>query len=598
MNKNKNAKKPVRVKNARVVGKPRTRTKSKLKTRVNPTALTKGNDDLITASTGAWYRFRDAYEYSKSSNDPWIDDVTPCFFNATTKGGFIVVDLNLIPKCMLHSLADCGIPASERKKVMTKLVGHMSDDINVNLNRPCSTLEELAYVASTVYPNNGDAKFNVEVYLNDRWYAAKLTQQYNHSMWGSSLTFSAVLKLSRDGDSVPVRYRLTESAFIDEKGIPTTLSIAQAMTKMKLRPVTTVDQNYTSKCWRAENAANNVGKQIAVTGDAIIPQYEYFGLSLEQLKFGTKHLPRRVIVEPSLELDSNDSRDNGNEASTVLPFVRVFSIELKKYMYVDVDDIVDVKYDDNAFDKLILPNNIKSIVRGLFESHVDDLFGDVLTAKHGGMIICASGAPGVGKTLTAEVFAEHTKRPLYPIELGELGTSLTNMETKLNLIFSRAKRWNAVLLLDEADILFKKRDENLERSAIVGVFLRLLDYYQGFMFLTTNMRDKLDPAFNSRITLSISYPDLTKATRARVWSTVLAAAGVTSPIDVNVLASVKMNGRNIRSMVRLIRAIHGTTPTAAQINELLSTTYGENENIHGDVDTEHAMRFGTQSSLT
>jgi AAA+ superfamily predicted ATPase len=74
----------------------------------------------------------------------------------------------------------------------------------------------------------------------------------------------------------------------------------------------------------------------------------------------------------------------------------------------------------------------------------------------------------VGKTLTAEVIAEYTKKPLYPINIGEL-TSDASIVSKLQWHFSTASRWDAVLLLDEADVLLEKRSyEDFRRNGIVS----------------------------------------------------------------------------------------------------------------------------------
>ncbi len=87
------------------------------------------------------------------------------------------------------------------------------------------------------------------------------------------------------------------------------------------------------------------------------------------------------------------------------------------------------------------------------------------------MIIVLHGSPGVGKTLTAEVVAEYTKKPLYPINIGEL-TSEQNIVSKLQWHFTIASRWDAVLLLDEADVLLEKRSyEDFRRNGIVSGIL-------------------------------------------------------------------------------------------------------------------------------
>ena len=85
------------------------------------------------------------------------------------------------------------------------------------------------------------------------------------------------------------------------------------------------------------------------------------------------------------------------------------------------------------------------------------------------------GPPGVGKTLTAECIADLYERPLYSVTSGDLGTDPKDIEAKLHKIFDYAVKWNAVLLLDEADVFLAERNlEDLSRNALVsGEFLRI-----------------------------------------------------------------------------------------------------------------------------
>jgi len=75
-------------------------------------------------------------------------------------------------------------------------------------------------------------------------------------------------------------------------------------------------------------------------------------------------------------------------------------------------------------------------------------------------------------------------------------------------VFARVTRWNAVLQFDECEIFLSKRGQDLERSAIVGIFLRLLDYYEGILFLTSNRPEVIDEAILSRVMLRLTYPGL------------------------------------------------------------------------------------------
>src|SRR5262249_15545098 len=151
--------------------------------------------------------------------------------------------------------------------------------------------------------------------------------------------------------------------------------------------------------------------------------------------------PRKAVVEPELEVPQDGrqyhaAQGQSREGVSRLPFVRVFSLDLKTFVYADVDDVADYEFDVDAMSRLHLPGGILSVLDRVFNTPVEGLFGDLVRGKHGGVVILASGKPGVGKTLTAEVYAEVTQRPLYVLELGELGTSVAKVEENLQRVFT------------------------------------------------------------------------------------------------------------------------------------------------------------------
>lgn len=72
--------------------------------------------------------------------------------------------------------------------------------------------------------------------------------------------------------------------------------------------------------------------------------------------------------------------------------------------------------------------------------------------------------------------------------------------------------------LDEADVFLQARDkEDMRRNSVVSVFLRVLEYYSGILFLTTNKVGHFDEAFKSRIHVSLYYPPLNKRSTMKIW---------------------------------------------------------------------------------
>lgn len=86
-----------------------------------------------------------------------------------------------------------------------------------------------------------------------------------------------------------------------------------------------------------------------------------------------------------------------------------------------------------------------------------------------------SGELGVGKTLTAESVAEEMRRPLYSMSAGELGYEASSVEENLEKVLEISAKWDAVLLLDECEVLEQRSVSDIERNKLVSVFLRLLE---------------------------------------------------------------------------------------------------------------------------
>jgi SpoVK/Ycf46/Vps4 family AAA+-type ATPase len=111
-----------------------------------------------------------------------------------------------------------------------------------------------------------------------------------------------------------------------------------------------------------------------------------------------------------------------------------------------------------------------------------------------------------------------------------------------------------VLLLDEADVFLEKRTiHDIHRNALVSIFLRLLEYFQGILFLTTNRVETFDDAFQSRIHVALRYGDLTSKAKRSIWKMFLervrAIEGVNiasfSEEDYDMLSRHTLNGRQV-----------------------------------------------------
>lgn len=237
----------------------------------------------------------------------------------------------------------------------------------------------------------------------------------------------------------------------------------------------------------------------------------------------------------------------------VHPLCVVFDLRRHLRLRTHLNNLTKYVYDPWLNDKLILPKESKNLVEILIE-HQAGGFVDIVKGKGGGAIVLLCGPPGTGKTLTAEVYAESEAKALYSVQASQLGTDPDTLEKELLKVLARAKRWSAVMLLDEADVYVHRRGNDLQQNAIVGVFLRVLEYHSSILFLTTNRPEDVDDAIASRCVARIDYgiPDVKD--QGRIWR-VLADAGQVKLSDATIAkitaGNPKLSGRDVKNLLKL-----------------------------------------------
>jgi SpoVK/Ycf46/Vps4 family AAA+-type ATPase len=110
------------------------------------------------------------------------------------------------------------------------------------------------------------------------------------------------------------------------------------------------------------------------------------------------------------------------------------------------------------------------------------------------------------------------QRPLYSISMSDIGSDPTVVEKNVQRIFNLAQHGEAMLLFDEADVFLETRDlRDLKRNGLVSVFLHMLEYYTGILFLTTNRCKIFDEAFQSRVHVAIEYKEFQEHDGKSIW---------------------------------------------------------------------------------
>ncbi|CAG8489803.1 5040_t:CDS:2 [Racocetra fulgida] len=252
----------------------------------------------------------------------------------------------------------------------------------------------------------------------------------------------------------------------------------------------------------------------------------------------------------------------------------------EKDTYLKTDDLdkdeiskfSDIIFDSDALDHIVMPQNKKNMLEGLVSQYRDPAHTiscnglvngvnginmpekslDPITNKGNGCIFLCYGPPGTGKTLTAQSVAEYLKQPLWILTVRELGSTPESLERELVKVLDIAYTWKAVILLDEADIYLEKRSTiDLIRNTMVGIFLRLLEYYQVNMFL--------------------HYTKLDLNGRRQIWSKFIKRADL--PLKADDFANYDLNGREIRNVLhaaRLLAKNKGKTLSAENVIDVIS----------------------------
>lgn len=214
-----------------------------------------------------------------------------------------------------------------------------------------------------------------------------------------------------------------------------------------------------------------------------------------------------------------------------------------------------------------------------------------------GTILNFHGAPGTGKTLTAEAFAGSIGKRLISASIADLESKFMG-DTSKNIVqlFESARAEDAVLFLDEADTLLGKRLSSVtqgidnEVNAMRSTLLIELEKHTGVVIFATNFARNYDNAFVSRISQHVRFELPGDRERRALWARMLVpgiplAEEREGLLDALAAISEGLSGREIRTCLRLALPkplLDGGTGVLhrSQLQEALAQLRAAQQDIH------------------
>jgi ATP-dependent 26S proteasome regulatory subunit len=213
-----------------------------------------------------------------------------------------------------------------------------------------------------------------------------------------------------------------------------------------------------------------------------------------------------------------------------------------------------------VWEDIVLPDDLYTQLRELANQvahryRVYESWGFGARLNRGrGISALFAGPSGTGKTMAAEILANHLQLDLYRIDLsGVVSKYIGETEKNLKHLFDAAEQSGAILFFDEADALFGKRTEvkdSHDRYANIEInyLLQRMEAYRGLAILATNRKSALDRAFLRRLRFLLDFPFPDLGDRQRIWQRVFPVETPLAALDYQALARLEVPGGNIHNI--------------------------------------------------
>ena len=227
-------------------------------------------------------------------------------------------------------------------------------------------------------------------------------------------------------------------------------------------------------------------------------------------------------------------------------------------------------------DAIVLPPLVESELERLLaraeqrESVWQGLGSTLKQTKTSGVRALFVGESGTGKTLAANFVATRLGAPLYRVDLSAvMNKYVGESEKNLSAVLDMAAATDVVLLFDESDSLFGKRTDGKETgerfaNMLTHFLLTRIENHPGIVLLTSNNRERIDPAFTRRLDLIIEFPIPGYEERQQLWQSHLGSRGPGEEVYRLLASHCDFTGGQLRNVVLAAATHAGTGPVTTR----------------------------------
>lgn len=320
--------------------------------------------------------------------------------------------------------------------------------------------------------------------------------------------------------------------------------------ELKTLPVVLPKPDAAEQCFLWTEALNGQSKNINGYGE---PLNGYIEALVQQFDFGPQAIVQAVA---NAKMQANFRASESMGVPTRQDLWQAAREQAGRHLEGLAQRIISGYF----WEDIILPEEISRQLREIagqvaHRFQVYELWGfGAKLARGRGISALFAGPSGTGKTMAAEVLANHLDLDLYRIDLaGVVSKYIGETEKNLKKIFDAAEQSGTILFFDEADALFGNRTEvkdSHDRYANIEVdyLLQRMEDYRGLAILATNRKSALDNAFLRRLRFLVDFPFPDIENRRRIWQRVFPSKAEVEGLDYDFLARLDIAGGNIKNI--------------------------------------------------